>query len=167
MPSVRQSGFSLIELMVAIAVAAILAALALPSFQQTIRSNRVATTANEMLASLALARTEAIKGIGTAGVCPSSNGTSCATATDWSGGWVVWRTDATGAGTVQTVVRYIQQKSGTLVNGPQDGVTFNVQGRTVDGAAMVGIKPSDSNTPVRCVRLNTTGQARITEGACS
>src|SRR5690606_28438934 len=113
-----QSGFTLIELMVAISIVAILLALGLPSFQASLRSNRVTTATNEMLASLSLARTEAIKGIGTAGVCPSSDGSTCGAGTDWSGGWLVWRTDATGAGTVQTPVRYVQQKGSTAVTGP-------------------------------------------------
>lgn len=57
----RQNGFTLVELMVTVAVLAILSTIAYPSFQSTIRSNRVATTTNELIASLALARSEAIK----------------------------------------------------------------------------------------------------------
>ena len=168
MPSVRQAGFTLIELMVVVAVVAILAALALPSFQQSIRSNRVATTTNEVLASFSLARTEAIKGIGVAGVCPSSDGSAtCANTTDWGGGWVVWRTDATAAGNVRTVVRYVQQKAGTVVTGPAAGVSFTVQGRSVTGASQVGVTPESGSTPVRCVLVSATGQARVNQGACS
>ena len=40
--------------------------------EMRLRSNRVATTSNELLASLSLARTEAIRGLGPAGVCPSA-----------------------------------------------------------------------------------------------
>ena len=167
MPSVRQAGFTMIELMVVVAIVAILAALALPSFQQSIRSNRVATTTNEVLASLSLARTEAIKGIGVSGVCPSTDGTNCANSTNWGAGWVVWRTDATATGTVRTVVRYVQQKAGTVVTGPAAGISFNVQGRSVAGASQVGVNPESASTPVRCVRLSATGQARVVQGACS
>ena len=48
-------GFSLIELMVAIAIVAILLAVAFPNFEDSMRRNRLATTTNELLGSVALA----------------------------------------------------------------------------------------------------------------
>jgi type IV fimbrial biogenesis protein FimT len=54
-------GFTLVETIIVIAIAAILMALALPSFTETIRSNRLATTSNNLLAALNLARSEAVK----------------------------------------------------------------------------------------------------------
>jgi type IV fimbrial biogenesis protein FimT len=48
----RQNGFTLVELMVTLAVVAILAAIAFPSFQSTIRSNRLASANNEMIGLL-------------------------------------------------------------------------------------------------------------------
>jgi type IV fimbrial biogenesis protein FimT len=56
----RQRGFTLIELLVTLVIAALLASLATPSFQDAIRSNRVTTSANSLLAAINLARSEAI-----------------------------------------------------------------------------------------------------------
>lgn len=53
-------GFTLVELMITLAVAAILAALAAPGFSSIIRDHRLTTQANIFLASLQLARTEAV-----------------------------------------------------------------------------------------------------------
>ncbi|MEQ1557369.1 MAG: GspH/FimT family pseudopilin [Methyloglobulus sp.] len=54
-------GFTLIELMVTVSIAAVLLALALPSFAPTIRSNRLTTYTNDLIASFSLARSEAVK----------------------------------------------------------------------------------------------------------
>ena len=54
-------GFTLLELMVAIAVLAILATVGVPSFQDLIQNNRVTTQTNELVTALNLARTEAVK----------------------------------------------------------------------------------------------------------
>ena len=92
----HQSGFTLIELVVTISVAAILMALAVPSFRSTIQNNRVTGQANEFVTSLTLARSEAIKRGRNATVCISSDGTSC-TGSNWAGGWLVW-VDSNGDG---------------------------------------------------------------------
>ncbi|MGZ8194330.1 MAG: GspH/FimT family pseudopilin [Methylosarcina sp.] len=59
--SAKYSGFTLIELIVTVSLAAILMAMAIPSFTEAIRSNRLTTYANEFIAALNFARSEAIK----------------------------------------------------------------------------------------------------------
>lgn len=57
----RSSGFTLIELVVTLTVAAVLAAIAIPSFQNMMLSNRLSTSANAMVNALNLAKSEAVK----------------------------------------------------------------------------------------------------------
>ena len=57
----QQSGFTLIELMVVLTVAAVILVFAIPSFEGVINNNRVTTTINELSTTFAIARTEAIK----------------------------------------------------------------------------------------------------------
>lgn len=60
--SIRSArGFTLIELMVTVAVMAILAGLAVPSFQGLLRSSRLAGESNDILAALSLARSESVR----------------------------------------------------------------------------------------------------------
>ena len=78
------AGFTLIELMVTIAIAAILLGIAIPSFTDTIASNRLTTSANELVTALNLARSESVKrGVRTT-LCKSTDGSSCVTTDDWS-----------------------------------------------------------------------------------
>lgn len=167
MRSKRPSGYTLIELMITLAVVAALLTMAWPSFQESLRGNRVATSNNEVLASLSLARTEAIKGLGPAGVCPSSSGTACTSTTDWAAGWIVWRDERTATGTNRVVVRYIQPRAQTTMTGPAGGIQFTTQGRAQSGAAQVSVAPYGVSSPARCIRVSSAGQTRTSQAACS
>src|SRR5690606_19959424 len=87
-------GFTLIELLVTLAVASMLVVVAVPNFQAFVNSSRLAGAANELIASLQLARAEAIRRNGRAGVCMSSgtaggDTASCATG-DAVDGWIAF-----------------------------------------------------------------------------
>ncbi|NMG63689.1 prepilin-type N-terminal cleavage/methylation domain-containing protein [Azoarcus indigens] len=57
----RTDGFTLIELMVTLAVAAILAAMAAPSFRTLLANNRLSTQTNELVGAVTFTRSEAVK----------------------------------------------------------------------------------------------------------
>jgi type IV fimbrial biogenesis protein FimT len=86
----KQSGTTLPELMVVLAVAAILLMIGVPSFASLANNSRLAVAANEVLASLYLARAEAIKRNARAVACASATGTSCADSGGWEQGWIVF-----------------------------------------------------------------------------
>lgn len=170
MQEIRAKGFTLVELMTVIVILAILTAIAFPSFQSSLRSNRVATTSNELMASLALARSEAIRA-GSAGICASENGEECATSEDWNEGWLVWTDNGNQAKDEgEPVVRHIQAHSKLLVTASEGTMIFDARGRIVDGAQSIGVKPADgeddTNLPKRCVYVSATGQMRVAKEAC-
>lgn len=88
----KQLGFTLLELMVTVAIAAILMGVAIPSFNATIRSNRLTTYTNDLVTALNLARSEAIRrGVPVTVRKVDSNSFTnlCATA-PWNYGWDVF-----------------------------------------------------------------------------
>lgn len=108
--SSRDYGFTLIELMVTLAVAAVVLGIGIPSFNQTMRNNSSSALGSEMAGALNYARSEAIKRAKRVSICSSNDGASCLAANNWKQGWLVFvdnaAADNTAAPTVGTVLRY-------------------------------------------------------------
>jgi len=163
--------------MVTIAIVAILAAIAFPSFQDSIRSNRVTTAANELMASLALARTEALRSPGGAVVCTSADGASCGGA--WEDGWIVWVDfdgDGALAGTNDRVLRYVQPHRGLAMSATSPGgdsrarqIGFDNRGRLDTFTRTVVLQPEDcpdGRKQRRTLDVSLTGQMKVVRGEC-
>jgi len=86
----RSRGFTLIELMMTLAIAGILVTMAVPSFSEVIKNNRLITQENDFVTTLNLARSEAIRRSDRITVCKSSNQVSCSGAGGWEQGWIVF-----------------------------------------------------------------------------
>jgi type IV fimbrial biogenesis protein FimT len=145
-----QTGFSLMELMAGIAVVAIVAGLAAPSFRAFINNSRVGAAQNDLAAALNIARSEAVRRSTTVSVCASSNGTSCDKApgpvvTAWAPGWLVFR-DPGAAGTVAAASDILQKwdaiSGGVQLTGTSGVVQFQPTGTIVSPAATVDISYS-------------------------
>jgi type IV fimbrial biogenesis protein FimT len=92
----QAAGFTLLELMVVVSIAAILMAIAVPSFNATIRSNRLTSDANQFTTALNLARSEAVKrGLSVTvrkidNLSSTNGGVAAAAAANWENGWDVF-----------------------------------------------------------------------------
>lgn len=89
-PTQRQHGFTLVEMVVTIALLAVITTLAVPSFTETLRAWRRDSATRVLLGSMQLARAEAIKSSRKVYMCASSDGETCSDSNDWTSGWFVW-----------------------------------------------------------------------------
>lgn len=174
MSSSTSRGFTLIELMITIAVLAIGSALAYPSFSGVIKSNRVATSTNGVIAAFNMARSEAIRSNRGGGVCPSTTGTQC-NGTDWSTGYLAY-TDMDSSGTWtagDTAIRYFEGNvalslAATANGGGVSQIAFDRTGRTTQAAeVMLKLAACKSGENYqRRIFLARSGQARMQKENC-
>lgn len=168
----QQRGFTLIELIITLTVAAILLVIAVPGFNQFVQGNRLATGTNDFIANISFARSEALKRALGVGLCPSNTGgTGCNTGMSWANGWVVFtdvdNNDDWTAATDQVIRAYQSLPSGTAVTASTSLILFNRQGQlpTTNGDY------NFCNTALgkgRKITLNPSGQHRIQEiASCS
>lgn len=167
-PSCGQQGFTLIELMVTVGVVAILAAIAAPSFQDLLGRYRADAAATELKATLDLARSEAIKRVVTAQVCPSSNGSSCtASSTNWASGWLVWA-DANSNGSLDsgevTQVGAAVNSSLTFTSSAST-VTFQSLGQ-ITGTVPTFTVTHTASAVSRYVCLSASGSSKVQTTSC-
>lgn len=86
----RQSGFTLIETTVTLAVSLIILATGVPAFQMLTTGNRMSAEVNTMATHLHLARSEAIKRGLRAVLCPSTDGKTCLKSSGWQQGYILF-----------------------------------------------------------------------------
>ncbi len=160
-----QRGVTLVELMFAIAVFAILVAVAVPSFRDASLTSRLSSYSNDLLAAIQVARSEAIKSNSTTTLCTSTDGATCAVAGDWEQGWIV--VDAGGT---------VLQTHGALPAGFKlvEGsglfqLGFQPIGTGASAASFRVCREDPLGNQERIVTVTATGLAsvtRTTDGSC-
>lgn len=85
-----QRGFTLLDLISTISIAAVLTTTAIPAFSGLVQRNRITTEINTFVAHLHYARSEAIKRTTRVVMCRSADGLSCARTEGWHKGWITF-----------------------------------------------------------------------------
>lgn len=95
MPMKRNLGFTMVELVITLAVAAVLTVLSIPSFLEYVANSRMSSATTLLVSHLNAARSEAVTRGEPVTVCASVDESSCAARTGWESGWIVF-TDSDG-----------------------------------------------------------------------
>lgn len=150
---VAQQGFSLIELMVSIAILAILIGIAVPSYRSIIADQRVRASISDLHSAISLARSEAVKLNRQVTLSPASGG--------WAAGWSI-ANPVSG----QPAILVHTLSSGVGITGPSGGIVFSASGRVSAAAEFEVSSDSSESASLGCLELGLDGRASSEKGAC-
>lgn len=158
-------GFTLIELMVAIALLAVLLAMGVPSFAALLRQWRLDAAVDSFVGDLRLARSTATRTSRPVVLCVR-DGNTCGTSTDWTAGWLVF-SDLNGDNALDTGEPVIAQRSapaGIAVMTAPANLGFRSNG-TLNGInASVTMRAAGAIAAVPDVAINISGVGRASVG---
>ncbi|MGB7754939.1 MAG: GspH/FimT family pseudopilin [Salinisphaera sp.] len=158
-------GFTLLELMVTLAVAAVLLTIAIPSYRSVVTRNSLASNVNDLVGSLNYARSEAVSRGTTVYVCASQNQISCRNDGIWSGGWIVYAptpdaSDPSPSADNRLRVHGATGSGFTLIANDSSPLSFNADGFAIVGRTFTATtedgKASTSVTVASTGRIDST-----------
>lgn len=164
----KNFGFTLIELMVVIVIAAILLTIAVPSFDNLIKRNNVDSLQSKLSSALSTARTEAASRNRIITICRSTDQANCVTDAaasnfPWSNGWIIFE-DNDGDGVVETasgdiLIDVYRNTGGYTIRSTANRISFNSQGFSTDGAntLMTICEPKKDLVYARGLFVNRSG----------
>lgn len=167
----RASGFTLMELMMVLAIMAIVMGIAIPSIRSYTNNARIGSAVNDLILDFALARTEAARQGYVTTVCRSSNQTACETSGDnWAVGRIVF-IDKDSDGVVDTgedIVRKTAAAATTLTIAGSttslNRLSFAPSGARTRGSADAYFTVCASGLTERRVTVSAAGRTRATRG---
>ena len=157
-------GFTLIEAMIVLIIAAILLVIGIPSFRDASVGSRLRDIANDLNASVQVARSEAIKRNVPVTLCRTTDGVTCSDDDDWGQGWLILE----GAEIIQrqqpVATGYkVERTTGS------GNILFQPIGVGASAAVFVVCRADPLGKQERLVRVSATGSANVTtreDGTC-
>ena len=165
-------GFTLIEMMITLVVAAILIGLAVPGYFNLVQNNQIIATVNKLSASLNYARLEAIKRGEQVSVCAAASAAlnSCGNAGQWGQGWVVFvdENDNNAIDPEDTLIRVNEQlPTGVTINSASAIVSYDGTGFLSSNATNFNVSAAScTGDSGRLLAIAASGRLSISSVAC-
>ena len=168
------SGFTLLELMVTLAVVAITLSLGIPSFRSVVLDSRMVSDANQFVSAISLARSSAVRFQRDAIICTSTDYSaatpSCSGGTDWTAGWIVW-VDKDRDGIVDSAEVIAVQaplNDQTLFTATAAGrFAYDSRGFGLGAGDTLTLCDNRTGETGRAVNVNAVGRTNVSEFECS
>lgn len=164
-----QLGLTINELVITLAVGSVLVATALPSLQDMLNRQRMASAVNTLISALHLARSEAIRRGGWVSLCPSRDGQACADAgadpAAWHHGYMLYH-NSNGdreRDADEPVLRHFDAIGQLHIFSPRsrDNITYHPTGLSPGSNATFLVCDPRSRIPARHVVLSNSGRPRV------
>ena len=167
------AGFTLVEFMTILAIAAIFTTLAVPGYRNMIQNNKATSAANKLSASIQLARMEAVRRGVSVAVCPTANNnfTACGSSSQWSDGWIVY-VDSDEDNTIDALSERIKVSEGfssdANVTSVSDAISYDGSGFLNSGGVSFSIStPGCTGNNARTLNVSASGRVSVVQAACS
>ncbi len=162
-------GMTMIEILITVVVLAVLMAIAVPSFRNASLGSQLSAAANNLLASVQLARSEAIKRNTEMTLCASADGEACAGSGGWEQGWIII-IDPLVPDTVLQYQQGLPDRYRVTQAGGTVEVKFQPIGIGATATSFTVCRDDPDGSQERIVTISATGSARVTTttaGTCS